>query len=233
MNREILVFGSRGDLGSGVVEQIRLAGFNKIWLFGSRFDGDPKQNEEWVVVSDLSIEKNVKDAFKNIVPARDKFLFLFSAVGGFLGGKEIDDTSIDDLDKMLTMNLKTNFNILKEFKKLAAKSAGSSAIFTSAMTAFTGESGKSAYGASKAALSYLVETASEEGKSINMSVNAIAPFILDTPENRNWVPKAEHKTLIKPTEVGDLILSLFDNFHFVSGNIIKLSYRFPIGNIKS
>ncbi|MBK7867381.1 MAG: SDR family oxidoreductase [Ignavibacteriales bacterium] len=233
MNREILVFGSRGDLGSGVVEQIRLAGFNKIWLFGSRFDGDPKQNEEWVVVSDLSIEKNVKDAFKNIVPVRDKFLFLFSAVGGFLGGKEIDDTSIDDLDKMLTMNLKTNFNILKEFKKLAAKSAGSSAIFTSAMTAFTGESGKSAYGASKAALSYLVETASEEGKSINMSVNAIAPFILDTPKNRSWVPKAEHETLIKPTEVGELILSLFDNFHFISGNIIKLRYRFPIGNIQS
>ena len=75
------------------------------------------QNEEWVVVSDLSIEKNVKDAFKNIVSAKDKFLFLFSAVGGFIGGKEIDDTSIDDLEKMLTMNLKTNFNILKEFKK--------------------------------------------------------------------------------------------------------------------
>lgn len=231
MNREILVFGSRGDLGSSVVEKIRLVGFDKVWLFGSSFEGKPKPNEEWVVVSDLSIEKNVKAAFKNIVPAKDKFLFLFSAIGGFTGGKKIDDTSIDDLDKMLTMNLKTNFNVLKEFKKLAGGSAGSSAIFTSAMTAFVGESGKSAYGASKAALSYLVESAAEEGKSINMSVNAIAPFILDTPENRSWVPKDEHETLIKPTEVGDLIISLFKNFHFVSGNIIKLRYRFPTGNI--
>lgn len=233
MKREILVFGGSGDLGSGVVEKIRLAGFDKMWLFGSRFVGDPIQNEERVVVSDLSVEKNATEAFRNILPAKDKFLFLFSAIGGFLGGKEIDDTSIGDLDKMITMNLKTNFNILKEFKKLAAGSAGSSAIFTSAITAFTGETGKSAYGASKAALSYLVETASEEGRKINMSVNAIAPFILDTPENRSWVTSVEHETLIKPTEVGDLILSLFENFHFVSGNIIKLRYRFPIANINS
>ncbi|GAB1442160.1 SDR family oxidoreductase [Ignavibacteriales bacterium] len=232
MKREILVFGSCGDLGSGVVEKIRLAGFDKVWLFGSRFEGTPKQNEEWIVVSDLSIENNVKDAFKKIVPAKDKFLFLFSSIGGFVGGKEIEHTTVEDLDKMLTMNLKTNFNILKEFKKVAANSAGSSAIFTSAMTAFAGESGKSVYGASKAALSYLVETASEEGKAINMSVNAIAPYILDTPANRSWVPKAGHETLIKPIEVGELILSIFNNFHFVSGNIIKLSYRFPIGNIQ-
>ncbi|MBK6678517.1 MAG: SDR family oxidoreductase [Ignavibacteriales bacterium] len=233
MNREILVFGSCGVLGSGVVEKIRLGGFNKVWLFGTRFEGIPKHNEEWVVVSDLSNEENVKDTFKNVVPAKDKFLFLFSTIGGYLGGKEIEDTSLDDIEKMFSMNLKTNFNILKEFKKLAADSAGGSAIFTSAMTAFTGESGKSAYGASKAALSYLVETASEEGRKINMSVNAIAPFILDTPDNRSWVPNDEHETLIKPTEVGDLILSLFDNFHFISGNIIKLRYRFPIGNIQS
>ncbi len=233
MTREILVFGSRGDLGSGIVEKIRLAGYDKVWLFGSSFEGKPEQNEERVVVSDLSIEKNVKDAFKNILPAKDKFLFLFSAVGGYLGGKEIDDTTMDDLNKMLTMNLKTNFNILKEFKRLAADSAGSSAILTSALTAFAGEAGKSAYGTSKAALSYLVETAAEEGRAIKMSVNAIAPFILDTPGNRSWVPNDEHETLIKPTEVGDLILSLFNNFHFVSGNIIKLRYRFPTGNFKS
>ena len=73
---------------------------------------------------------------------------------------------------------------------------------------------------------YLVETLSYEGNSINLSVNAIAPFIIDTPANREWMKDAKYSSWMKPEEIGELIHSLFKHYNFISGNIIELKKRF-------
>ena len=65
-----------------------------------------------------------------------------------------------------------------------------------------------------------------EGEKINLSINAIAPFIIDTPANRGWMKNANYERWMKPEEIGELINSLFDNFNFISGNILELKSRF-------
>jgi NAD(P)-dependent dehydrogenase (short-subunit alcohol dehydrogenase family) len=72
----------------------------------------------------------------------------------------------------------------------------------------------------------LVETLSSEGSKINLSVNAIAPFIIDTPANREWIKNADYSSWMKPEEIGELVSSLFENHNFISGNIIELKNRF-------
>jgi hypothetical protein len=37
---------------------------------------------------------------------------------------------------------------------------------------------------------------------------------------------ASHDSWIKPEEIGQLVDSLFDNYNFVSGNVIELKHRF-------
>ena len=98
--------------------------------------------------------------------------------------------------------------------------------FTSAYTGNNPEELKFAYGSSKSALNYLVKTLSLEGGDINLSINAIAPFIIDTPANRNWMKNADYSSWIKSEEIGELVYSLFCNYNFVSGNIIELKRRF-------
>jgi hypothetical protein len=71
-----------------------------------------------------------------------------------------------------------------------------------------------------------VETLSSEGNSINLSVNAIAPFIIDTPVNREWMKNGNYSSWMKPEEIGELIHSLFQQYNFISGNIIELKKRF-------
>ncbi|MBN8546141.1 MAG: SDR family oxidoreductase [Ignavibacteria bacterium] len=228
MRKEALIFGSSGALGGGVVKTLLKGEFDHLYFFDMHMPEDELPAVTKVVTGDLSDSANVKKAFEFVDPSEDKLLFLFSTVGGFVGSKMIEETTDQDLQKMFSMNFTSNFNILREFKQKVAKCAGGSAIFTSAYTAFAGEAGKSVYGASKSALSHLVETGSEEGRAINLSVNGIAPFIIDTPANRSWMTETNFDTLIKPEEVGNLLLSVFRNFNFVSGNIIKLPYRFPV-----
>jgi NAD(P)-dependent dehydrogenase (short-subunit alcohol dehydrogenase family) len=130
---------------------------------------------------------------------------------------------------MINTNIKTSFLIGKYFSRLVKESAGGSILFTSAMTGLAPEKGKISYGLSKSSINYIVESLALEGTEINFTANAIAPYILDTPANRSWMGENyDYDTLIKPAEVGELVHSVFLNFHFVSGNVIKLPGRIKL-----
>ena len=233
MKREFLLFGSSGALGNGVTDVFLKKKYDNFYLFDFKHKEMPNTNVQQITISDLSEEENVKKAFNQVTPSKEKVFFLFSTIGGYTGGKMVWDTDSSSFDRMINMNLKTNFLIAKHFSLLISKSHSGSICFTSAFTGLVAESGKAVYGTSKAALIYLVKTLAEEGKEINLSANAIAPFIIDTPANREWMPAltdsekdSVFKNWIKPAEIGEFVNSIFESYNILSGNIFQLKNRF-------
>ncbi len=228
MKKVLLIFGAAGALGKGVTDILTDKDYDEIYLFDSKVDelnySDNKIKK--VKISDLSNEKNVAKAFKDIKSDKGTSFFLFSTVGGFFGGKTIWETELSDWDEMFNKNLKTNFLLAKYFSGIVKYSAGGSICFTAALTGLEAETKKGAYGASKSALVHLVKTLALEGKSIRLSANAIAPYIIDTYNNRKWMKDSDFDTWIKPREIGQVIHNIFENFFFITGNIIKFTGRF-------
>ena len=68
--------------------------------------------------------------------------------------------------------------------------------------------GLSAYSASKAAVVSLTVSLSEELAAEKIWVNAVVPSIMDTPMNRQAMPKAEHDKWPKVSEVAATIAFL-------------------------
>ena len=225
MKKELLIFGSTGALGNGVTEAFLKKKYDNIYLFDFKHKGISQTNVKQIIVKDLSVEENVKKAFSEVSPSNDSIFFLFSTVGGFTGGKKVWETEAADFDRMITMNLKTSFLIAKYFSLLVKQSHSGSICLTSAYTGLVAESGKAVYGSSKAALIHLIKTLAEEGKDINLSANAIAPFIIDTPANREWMKDADYEGWIKPDEIGEFVDSIFQNYRLASGNIYQLKTR--------
>jgi NAD(P)-dependent dehydrogenase (short-subunit alcohol dehydrogenase family) len=62
-----------------------------------------------------------------------------------------------------------------------------------------------AYTASKAAVAAFTVALAEELKGDNISVIALAPSTIDTPTNRNDMPKADHASWVKPAAIAELI----------------------------
>lgn len=226
MKKELLIFGSSGALGNGVTEIFLKKNYDKIYLFDFKHKAIPSTDVKQILVNDLSVEENVKIAFSKVIPSRDTAFFLFSTVGGFTGGKKIWETELGDFDRMINMNLKTSFLIAKYFSLLVKSSHSGSICLTSAYTGLVPESGKAVYGTSKAALIHLIKTLAEEGKEINLSANAIAPLIIDTPANREWMKDADFEDWIKPAEIGEFVDSLFLSYNIQTGNIYMLKNRF-------
>lgn len=226
MKKKLLIFGSSGALGNGVTELFLRKNYDEFYLFDFKHKEFYQDNVKKIIIKDLSVEENVKDSFNSIVPSNDSIYYLFSTVGGFTGGKKIWETEVGYFDRMINMNLKTNFLIAKYFSLLVKDSHSGSICLTSAYTGLVAEDGKGVYGASKAALIHIVKTLAEEGKEINLSANAIAPYIIDTPSNREWMTDSDYEKWIKPSEIGEFVDSIFQNYNLISGNIFKLKYRF-------
>ena len=231
MKKELLIFGSSGALGNGVTEVFLRKMYDQIYLFDFKHKEISQTNVQQIIVKDLSIEENIKKAFDKLTPSKEKIFFLFSTIGGFIGGKKVWETEAADFDRMINMNLKTNFLIAKYFSLLVKQSNSGSICLTSAYTGLVAESGKALYGSSKAALIHLINTLAEEGKEINLSANAIAPFIIDTAANREWMKEADYEAWIKPAEIGELVDSIFQSYRLLSGNIYQLKYRQRESNI--
>jgi NAD(P)-dependent dehydrogenase (short-subunit alcohol dehydrogenase family) len=226
LKKELLIFGSSGALGNGVTEVFLKKQYDKIYLFDFKHRERSGRNLKLITIKDLSEEENVKKAFLEIVPSKNTAYYLFSTVGGFTGGKNIWETEIGYFDRMINMNLKTSFLLSKYFASLVKESHSGSICLTAAYTGLEAEPGKAVYGISKAGVIHLVKTLAEEGKKINLSANAIAPFIIDTPANREWMKDGNYESWIKPDEIGEFVESVFQNYNILSGNIYQLKYRF-------
>jgi NAD(P)-dependent dehydrogenase (short-subunit alcohol dehydrogenase family) len=229
MHKHLLIFGSNGALGRGVTEILVKKNYKKIYLFDSKPNETTGSNVEKILVSNLSDETSVIKAFSNIKPSKEIEYFLFSTIGGFTGGNFLWDTDTNDLKTMLDSNLTTCFLIGKYFARLVKGSAGGSILFTAAYTGLIPEKGKIPYGVSKSSIIYLIETLALEGVDINLSANVIAPYIIDTPANREWMGNDyDYEQLIKPAEIGEVVNSVFLNYRIMSGTVIKLPGRLKI-----
>ncbi|NNJ53141.1 MAG: SDR family NAD(P)-dependent oxidoreductase [Ignavibacteriaceae bacterium] len=228
MKKELIIFGSNGALGKGVTETLLSKDYDKIYLFDFHPLKIEGKNISQFEIKDLSIEKNVKNAFAKVQASKNTAYLLFSTVGGFAGGKTVWETSVDEWDKMMDMNLKTSFLIAKHFSELVKNSHSGSVCFTAAYTGLHPEKQKAAYGTSKAAIIYLVKTIAQEGREIKLTANGIAPYIIDTPANREWMKDSNYESWMKPQEIGEFVHSVFSNYNFITGNIFKLTNRFSV-----
>lgn len=216
-----LLFGATGELGKAAVEFFLNQNYDQYYFFTrNNFELQTvKNNYSIISVSDLTKEEYVTEAFAKVKKRNDAGYYLFSTVGGFIGGDTIATTGYADFKKMLDINLCSSFLIAKHFAKLVEGTEGGSICFTSALSSFKPEANKAAYNISKNALNYLVETLALEGKGIRLRANAIAPFAIDTQANREWLKNTSK--LVRPKDICQVAQSFFDN-NTASGQIIGL-----------
>jgi len=86
--------------------------------------------------------------------------------------------------------------------------------------------GSAAYAATKSAVATLTQVLAAEVLAEGILVNAVAPSIIDTPANRNAMPKATHALWPKADDVADVICRLASSENrLTSGAIIPLYGR--------
>ena len=89
--------------------------------------------------------------------------------------------SEDDLEHVLSLNLKGNFNVLQAAGRIMTAQGRGSIVLFSSIRSQAVEPGQSVYAATKAGIVQLVRTAAAEFGPSGVRVNAVAPGVVDTP----------------------------------------------------
>ncbi|HOI30138.1 MAG TPA: SDR family oxidoreductase [Melioribacteraceae bacterium] len=225
MNLIFLLFGSTGHLGSHAVEYFSKQHYHKFY-FISKDDSGPK-NKNRIIAGDLSVEKNVRAVFSKIETSEENYYCLLNTVGGYTGGKSIEDTTMSELNRMLKLNLKTSFLISKYFFSLCRTGKGGAICLISALSGIYPEKRKGSYGISKNSINFLTGILALEGSPFNIRANAIAPYAIDSEENREWIKNKS--LLVKPVEICKKAEFFFKSPNNETGEIIVMPDKLKRG----
>jgi len=210
-NRQVVVTGGTGALGTAVVGALIKAGATchvpyLIDQEAARFPFRDHAQVKLVADMDLAEESAVARLFEG-VPALWASIHL---VGGFAMAP-IGKTSKADLMKQVDMNFVTAFLCCRAaVNAMTRTGAGGRIVNVATRPAIEWRAGAGmiAYVASKAAVAALTVALAEEVVQADILVNAVAPSTMDTPANRQAMPKADFNAWTKVEDVAATILFL-------------------------
>jgi NAD(P)-dependent dehydrogenase (short-subunit alcohol dehydrogenase family) len=149
---------------------------------------------------------------------------LINIAGGF-AFETVADGDAKTWQRMFALNVMTARNASHAALPHLAKSGAGRIINVGAMGALQASSGMGPYAASKAGVHRLTEALAAEWKG-KVTVNAVLPSTIDTPANRDSMPKADFAKWVAPQELAEVILFLAsDAASAVTGALIPVSGR--------
>lgn len=137
----------------------------------------------------------------------------------------------EELQRVLDVNIKGNFNVLRSAGRIMTGRQTGSIILFSSVRSQVVEPGQGVYAATKAGILQLVKTAASEFGPHGVRVNAIGPGVIETPltapikANKEWYDAYANKSVFKrwgrPEElVGATVFLASDAASYVTGSII-------------
>ena len=121
---------------------------------------------------------------------------LCNVAGGFRMGEPVHGTSDATWDFLMNLNVRSVLHTARAVVP-GIIAVGRGAIINMGV-----------YCASKSALARLTESMSAELREKGINVNCVLPTILDTPENRKDMPKADPSRWVAPSDLAEVIAFL-------------------------
>lgn len=207
MQGNIIITGASGNLGKDVVKKLSDLGYRLHVTTGSHgngsFDELPLVSAQSVDLTDV----NAALAFVSDTIAKagsvQAGIFL---VGAYAPGN-LKETNDDDIEKMMQLNFFTAFHLVKPLMTLFKEQGGGQFIFIGAKPALIAKQGAGnfAYALSKSMLFKMAEMINAEGESQNITATMIVPSTIDTPSNREAMPKADFTKWIPAADIAESI----------------------------
>jgi NAD(P)-dependent dehydrogenase (short-subunit alcohol dehydrogenase family) len=192
--RVVMVTGAAGNLGRAVAKAF--ADLGAILAPLERKDAD------------LRDARSVQQAVDRVLAQHGRIDVLCNVAGAFRMGAPLHEAPEADWDFLFDVNAKSVLNASRAVVPSMIRSNSGKIINVAAHAALKGAAGMGAYVASKSAVIRITETMAAELREKNINVNCVLPTIIDTPENRAAMPKADPRRWVAPADLAAVIVFL-------------------------
>ena len=205
--RTVMLTGAAGNLGRALARAFAEVGDNLV-LLDLKPGALQSNDRQLYVATNLLDAQSVQSAVEQAVQRFKRIDVLCNIAGGFRMGSPVHETSDKDWSFLLDINARTLLNMSRAVVPVMVKTGGGKIVNIGAFAAQKGAAQMGAYVASKSAVIRLTETMAAELREKNINVNCVLPTIIDTPENRAAMPKADPKRWVAPQDLANVIVFL-------------------------
>lgn len=200
-NKVAIVTGAARGLGKAIAE--KLAGEGAIVVLADILDDEGEANAESIrqqghtaqyIHCDIASAKEVDELVECTV-ALYRHIDILVNNAGIAVYKLMEDYTEDEWDRVINVNLKSTYLLMRRIKPIMVEHGGGSIILIASVHARTTATTVTSYVATKGAVVSMTRTMALEGAPHNIRVNCISPGAFATPmllENWGDVPADEH-----------------------------------------
>ena len=208
MSKTILITGANGNLGTAVVKKFLDENYKVIAVdhSGSHLGFASSHPQFELHAVNLSSEAESGTFVKEAISLYKKIDGALLLVGGFAMG-DIAATDGEALKKMFSLNFETAYYLARPLFQHMMENGYGRIVLVGARPALQPEAGKNmiAYALSKSLLIKLADLLNETAKGKNVVVSVIAPSTIDTPVNRESMPKADFSKWVEPEQIAAVL----------------------------
>ncbi|MDH7486402.1 MAG: SDR family NAD(P)-dependent oxidoreductase [Anaerolineae bacterium] len=214
-DRVVIVTGAAGNLGQAVARAFLAAGARLV-LVDRAADRLPHLFPELAASPDhflatsvdltdaAAVETMVAEAIRRF----GRIDVLVNVAGGWRGGQAVHDTDLDTWDFLFDLNVRTTVTASRAVIPHMLAQGQGCIVNVAAKAGLEGTARNAAYSAAKSAVIRLTESMAAELKKEGINVNCVLPSTIDTPQNREAMPKADRSRWVEPEAIADVILFL-------------------------
>ena len=226
----VLITGGSGAIGSELVREFAKTD-DVIFTYNTRW--------EQVCENAMSLQMDVSDA-NSIREAVERVLKEFSRIDILVNNAGISlikpflDTTAEEWQRMLDVDLTGVFNVTKAVVPSMVSRKSGAVVNVSSVWGVHGASCEAAYSAAKAGVIGFTKALAKELGPSGITVNAVAPGVIDSPMNSAHLSGGELAELAEdtplgrlgqPEEVAKAVRSLAEN-RFITGQVLGVDGGF-------
>jgi len=230
-----LITGAAGGIGSATANLLAMEGAQ---VMASGLAGPHESYADGVTFRalDVTLSDQVQSVMNDIDRSHGRLDILVNAAGIEIE-KTIEDTSEEEWDRLIDINLKGTFLLCKYALPLLRKSAGGSIINFGSYDGFIADPKLAAYCASKGGVHALTRAIACDHGSEGIRCNAVCPGFIDTPMMQSFLGEAGTTEAVageiarvtpigrvgKPQDVANMVLWLAsDEAQFATGQLFVI-----------
>ena len=237
-DKTVIITGASRGIGRGIALVLAKNGANIAFTYSK------SENEAYSLINEIketgakikSYKSNAasfnesEELVKNVIKDFGSFDVLINNAG-ITKDNLLLRMSEADFDKVIEINLKSVFNMVKACQRVFLKNKSGSIINISSIVGVKGNAGQTNYAASKAGIIGFSKSVALELGSRNIRSNVIAPGFIETEMTKEldneiinkWIDGIPLKRSGKPEDVANLCLFLSSDLSsFITGQVINV-----------
>ena len=236
--KTVIITGASRGIGKGIASTLAENGANIAFTYSKSVDSANKlvKEIEGFGVKCKGYQSNAasyddsQSLIENILKDFETFNVLINNAG-ITKDNLLMRMSENDFDKVIEVNLKSVFNMVKACQRVFLKKRTGSIINISSVVGVKGNAGQSNYAASKAGIIGFSKSIALELGSRNIRSNVVAPGFIETEMTNDlseelvqkWIEGIPLKRGGKPEDVANLCLFLSSDLSsFITGQVINV-----------